>query len=220
MSNAPLALLGGTFNPPHTGHIAPALAAVEELGIARLGLMPCRIPPHKDTAGIAQQHRVNMVTAVCSGHPVLYPELIELSLPPPSYTVNTLRALRKTHPDAALCFLIGDDSLYNLSKWYEWEALLDYCHLIIMRRNVEHATLSPEIQAFTEQYRTTQPDAIRDTRCGQVYFAATPMQNISSTWLRNQIARAGTVNVPTVSRWLDPAVADYIEQHQLYVPTT
>ncbi|MCU7554332.1 nicotinate (nicotinamide) nucleotide adenylyltransferase [Alteromonas sp. ASW11-19] len=220
MSNTPLALLGGTFNPPHTGHIEPALAAVEELGIARLGLMPCRIPPHKDTAGIAQQHRINMVNAVCAGHPTLYPELIELSLPPPSYTVNTLRALRKAHPNNALCFLIGDDSLYNLSKWYEWEALLDYCHLIIMRRNVDQDTLSPEIEAFTVQHRTTHPEVIRETTRGHVYFASTPLQNISSTSLRNQIARAGTVNLPAISRWLAPSVADYIEQHQLYVPTT
>ena len=125
------AILGGTFNPPHKGHIGAALKAADEIGVNHVHLMPCKLAPHK-SVGVSESHRVKMIELCAQNNDRLIPELIELTLPSPSYTVKSLRALKEKSDDT-ICFFIGADSLYNLDKWYEWEHLLDYCHLVVMR---------------------------------------------------------------------------------------
>ncbi|WP_218310626.1 nicotinate (nicotinamide) nucleotide adenylyltransferase [Alteromonas antoniana] len=215
--NTSLALLGGTFNPPHKGHIGPALEAIKEIGVSRLGLMPCKLPPHKCVGGIDEKHRVNMVQAVCKQSALLYPELIELSLPSPSYTVQTLRELRRQHPKATVYFLIGYDSLYNLPSWHEWQQLTDYCHLTVMRRTDGNVALSAELTAFIDARREYEPDIMSGKPGGSIYFADTTLHTVSSTALREAIA--GTTRNETASlakEWLEPDVIDYIYKHQLY----
>ena len=212
-----VAILGGTFNPPHKGHIAPALEAVKEIGVSRLGLMPCKIPPHKSVTGIDEKHRVSMVEAVCSQSELLYPELIELSLPSPSYTVQTLRELRRYQPDTAVYFLIGYDSLYNLPSWYEWQRLTDYCHIVVMRRASDDHQLSKELAAFIDARLAREPDILAGSTSGSIYFADTTLHTVSSTQLRKAIAGTTYENTPAlVKEWLEPSVIDYIYKHQLY----
>lgn len=216
-TNSGIAVLGGTFNPPHKGHILPALQAIKELGVTRLGLMPCKIPPHKSVAGISEQHRVNMITAVCSQSDVLYPELIELSLPSPSYTVRTLRELRREYPNSPLYFLIGYDSLYNLASWYEWQQLTDYCHLVVMKRNSDELKLSPMLNEFVDARREHSPETLSQRTHGNIYFANTALQPVSSTEIRDSVYDAGaSVRPAMVEQWLEPAVIDYIYENKLY----
>lgn len=214
-----IAVLGGTFNPPHLGHIQPALQAIKTLGIPRLGVMPCKLPPHKDTQGISEQHRVRMVNALCEGHDQLYPELIELSLPAPSYTVKTLRALKQAQPGRTICFLLGEDSLYNLPTWYEWQQLTDYCHLVVMRRTTGELGCSEQVQNFVAQHQTTDSQRLLEQDHGGLYMADTALRDISSTELRALIAtsQANPEHNEALSQWLDPAVINYIKQHRLYV---
>lgn len=217
MTEQPIALLGGTFNPPHKGHIAPALEAIREIGVTRLGLMPCKIPPHKSVAGISEAHRVNMVHAVCEGDDSLYPELIELTLPSPSFTVQTLRELRHRHPDTTVYFLIGYDSLYNLTSWHQWQQLTEYCHLIVMRREGVSDTLSADLSAFIHARTESSPVKLAESTHGNVYFADTGLHPVSSTLLRDIIASTAGEQPPALAKeWLAPGVIDYIYKHQLY----
>jgi len=206
------AILGGTFNPPHLGHIEPALHLLPALKTDKLGLMPCKIAPHKSVS-VNEKHRVNMVHLCCELDKRLYPELIELSLPAPSYTVKTLQAL-KQRDNQTICFFIGADSLYNLASWFEWEHLLDYCHLIVMRRNSETFLLPESLVEWLNANKTEDYEQLHTRPNGCILLADTPLHTVSSTELRNAIHD----NEPKelIDRWLPSAVKDYIYQHQLY----
>jgi nicotinate-nucleotide adenylyltransferase len=206
------ALLGGTFNPPHFGHLKPALHAISVLNIEKLGLMPCKIAPHKPVF-IDEKHRVNMVKLACEFDERLYPELIELALPSPSYTINTLKALHKS-TDERIYFLIGADSLYNLTKWFEWNALLDYCHLVVMRRDGETFTPPDDIARWVTENKAKNVNELHTSSVGRVLLVNTPLHPISSTQLRALITDSDSID--TAAKWLPEPVATYINTHHLY----
>lgn len=216
------AILGGTFNPPHSGHIEPALHLLADLKIDKLGLMPCKIAPHKSVS-VNEDHRVNMVKLCCEQDDRLYPELIELSLPSPSYTVKTLKAL-KARDNQTICFFIGADSLYNIKSWFEWEHLLDYCHLIVMRRDSDTFTPSDDVVEWLDANKTDDFAQLHTKPNGYVLLANTPLRPISSTQLRHAIQTNVTSNLNKVTsketklveQWLPPAVLNYIHTHKLY----
>ncbi|GEA13297.1 nicotinate (nicotinamide) nucleotide adenylyltransferase [Alteromonas sp. KUL49] len=205
------AILGGTFNPPHHGHITPALEVATHLGIKKLGLMPCKIAPHKPVQ-VEQKHRVNMVKVLCETDQRLYPELIELELPSPSYTVKTLKAL-KQRDKHTICFFIGADSLYTLHKWYVWETLLDYCHIVVMRRDDQQYSPPDHILPWLEAHTTTDVNTLHTAENGYVYLANSGLVTVSSTELRTKIQHEDDDNM---QQWLSQPVLDYIRHHKLY----
>ena len=214
------AILGGTFNPPHKGHIEAALSAADELGVHEVHLMPCKLAPHK-AVGVSETHRVRMIELCAQTNNRLIPELIELTLPSPSYTVKTLRAL-KENSDDTICFFIGADSLYNLNKWYEWEHLLDYCHLVVMRRDDEEFSPACAIQAWLDTHVSDDKNVIHTEPAGKVVLTNTPLYNVSSTEIREVLASATPADKGHVLEgspaelWLENAVLEYINEHQLY----
>ena len=219
-------LFGGTFNPPHQGHVGAALNTLNELGFDRLGLMPCKIPPHKSTAGISEQHRVEMVKRACEVDARLYPELIELSLPEPSYTVKTLQAIRQREADNPICFFMGEDSWLTLTTWYQWPELLKLAHLVVMRRPAENnrvqaanePVLSSELIQLKQLHQVTGPAQLATRPCGQIYFAQSPLFDVSSTQLRQALATMDTQSSYTnPDDWLSPSVLHYIREKRLYV---
>tara|TARA_B100000586_G_scaffold45324_2_gene29446 strand:+ start:7 stop:708 length:702 start_codon:yes stop_codon:yes gene_type:complete len=217
------AILGGTFNPPHKGHIGAALKAADEIGVNHVHLMPCKLAPHK-SVGVSESHRVKMIELCAQNNDRLIPELIELTLPSPSYTVKTLRALKEKSDDT-ICFFIGADSLYNLDKWYEWEHLLDYCHLVVMRRDDEKFSPPPAIQAWLDCHVANDKNVIHAKPAGHVVLTNTPLFSVSSTEIRVVLASAATSeksgtpnssNADLSNLWLEESVLDYINEHQLY----
>ena len=214
------AILGGTFNPPHKGHIEAALSAADELGVHEVHLMPCKLAPHK-AVDVSETHRVRMIELCAQTNNRLIPELIELTLPSPSYTVKTLRAL-KENSDDTICFFIGADSLYNLDKWYEWEHLLDYCHLVVMRRDDEEFSPPCAIQAWLDTHVSDDKNVIHTEPAGKVVLTNTPLYNVSSTEIREVLASATPADKGHVLEgspaelWLENAVLEYINEHQLY----
>jgi nicotinate-nucleotide adenylyltransferase len=212
------AVLGGTFNPPHMGHINAALNAADALNIDQVHLMPCKIPPHKPVS-VSEEHRVRMTELCCENNARLVPELIELSLPSPSYTVKTLRAL-KQQSKQSICFFIGADSLYNLDKWFEWEQLLKYCHLVVMRRDSESLTPNDAISAWLNEYSAKNAQIIHKQPFGSVILVDTPLYPVSSTDVRNVLRmgrRENNANTINVNEWVPRNVLDYIAANQLYI---
>lgn len=212
-------ILGGTFNPPHYGHTLPALAIAKQLGASRLGLMPCRHPPHKEADGTMTKHRIEMVRLMCSGDALLYPELIELSLPTPSFTIQTLKALRKNNPSQTLIFLLGQDSLYNLEDWFQWQDILSYCHIVVMSRAdnaVDWQRLSGELVKWLNRHQVPDPECLKMCQQGYVWLAPTPLYPISSGQLRHWLQRSDETCYEKARQWLPSAVLAYIRKHQLY----
>lgn len=131
----PVGILGGTFDPVHNGHLAAAEGARHLLGLDRVYLMPNGQPPHKPGQRITPaHHRRAMVEAVVARNPHLALLADEVERPEPSYTVETLRRLTAAHPDWAIHFIVGMDSLINLQTWREPEAILQLATLVVVNR--------------------------------------------------------------------------------------
>jgi nicotinate-nucleotide adenylyltransferase len=127
------AIFGGTFDPPHIGHILPLQETADILNLTEISLMPANIPALKK--GISKgQHRVAMTRLLCAEDPRLKINLTEFSRESVSYTVDTLKHMKKTEPKQAIIFIVGLDSLLSLHKWHEWDQLFKYCHLVVMLR--------------------------------------------------------------------------------------
>ena len=215
---APVCVFGGTFNPPHLGHVRACLQAADEIDVARVGLMPAKVPPHKKTDGVSEHHRVAMVQRACEASDRLYPQLIELELAEPSYSVKTLQALREQHPEAPLIFIIGEDSWRNLTSWHQWQQLSQLCHLLVLRRATTDTPLAPELTTFADRHGTDEVQRLHTELSGLVYFAQTGLQPISSTQLRKWLGAESSVpDSAQVDDWVSQSVLHYIKENRLYV---
>lgn len=137
MREIPTGLLGGTFNPVHEGHLALARAALEAFGLDEVWLVPCAVPPHKTTTGLAPDaDRLAMLrlAAETGSGGRLRVSGIEMLLPHPSYTLRTLEALRAAHPDRAFAFIIGGDTLTQLHTWHRPLDVLPLARFVTLAR--------------------------------------------------------------------------------------
>lgn len=121
-----IGIFGGTFNPPHNGHLQAATVAMARLGLDMLYVIPAGVPPHKTLEPDMPKEvaRYRMATRVFADLPRVIMSDMELTRPGPSYTIDTVRELRKLHPSARLFLLMGTDMFLSLECWYQAEALI------------------------------------------------------------------------------------------------
>jgi nicotinate-nucleotide adenylyltransferase len=197
---ARVGLLGGTFNPPHLGHLVCAQEARDQLGLDRVLLVPTRVPPHKVVEvepGV--EHRVAMCRAAAEPDPGLGVSLVDVRRDGASYTVDTLRRLHADAPGDELTFIVGGDMAHSLPTWRVPESVLDLAILAVAGR----AELSRG--AIVERLRGLRgvPDRLR--------FFDMPRMDISSSLIRARIVDRRPV------RYLVPdGVVAYIERNALY----
>ncbi len=130
-----IGILGGTFNPVHLGHLRLAEEAQEKLKLDRVIFIPAKIPPHKERKGIAgARDRFRMTVLATQDHDKLFVSAIELDRPGKSYSIDTLRQLRKKYPAARLFFLIGSDSVPELPAWKNIDRLLELAQFMAAGR--------------------------------------------------------------------------------------
>jgi nicotinate-nucleotide adenylyltransferase len=133
-----IGVFGGTFDPPHHGHLVIAADVHDALGLDRVLLVPSAVPPHKrNTVQAAAEVRLEMLHAAVRGDPRFQVDDLELRRPGPSYTVDTLRALRERFPGAELFFLIGADNVRELSSWREPEEIVRLARIVVVPRGCE-----------------------------------------------------------------------------------
>jgi nicotinate-nucleotide adenylyltransferase len=194
-----LGILGGTFNPPHLGHLVCAQEAYLELDLDRVMLVPARIPPHKPVEHEpGPEHRLELCRlAVCDDDRFEVSD-IELGRDGPSYTVDTLQELTSTASPYELFLIVGGDIAVGLPRWRDPERVLDLATLAIAKRR---GTAREAVQ--------TSLDALRGGE--RARFFQMPRIGVSSTMIRRRV-RAGQP-----IRYLVPdRVADYIDSHDLY----
>ena len=132
---ARLGLLGGTFNPPHLGHLVCAQEACDQLGLDRVLLVPVHTPPHKEAAGDpGVEARVELCELAVAGDERLGVSRIDADVPGPSFTVDTLIRLHEHHPGDQLTFVVGGDMAHSLPSWREPEAILELAELAVAER--------------------------------------------------------------------------------------
>jgi nicotinate-nucleotide adenylyltransferase len=193
-------ILGGTFNPPHLGHLVCAHEACFQLGLDRVLLVPARVPPHKpveEEPGV--EHRVEMCRLAAGGEGTwLEVSELEARRPGPSYTVDTLEELRTATPGNELVLIVGGDIAAGFRAWREPARVLSLATLAVATR----PGTSPE-QVASE---------LKGIEGGErAAFFPMPEIGVSSTMLRERIHRGE----PT--RYLMPdAVRAYVEERGLY----
>lgn len=132
--NGPIALLGGTFDPVHYGHLRVAEEARQKLGLDRLYLLPSGQPPHRGTPGADSCQRLEMLDLALGEFPNLSLDDRETRRPGPSYMVDTLTDIRLDAPACPLLLLIGQDAANQLHTWYEWRQLFSLAHIVVLHR--------------------------------------------------------------------------------------
>jgi nicotinate-nucleotide adenylyltransferase len=192
-----LGILGGTFNPPHLGHIALARSAREELGLGRVVLMAAHSASHKSVDGDpGPEGRLEMCRLAVGDEHGLGVCGLEIERGGPSYTVDTLRAVHETHPEAELTFIVGADMARTLPTWREPEELVKLASLAVAER--EDAGREDVLRALTP---------LR----AEVAFLGMGRVEISSSLVRERVAEGRSVR-----GLVAPAVAEYIDEHELY----
>jgi len=130
-----LGIFGGTFDPPHIGHLIVAQDAWAALGLDRVIFVPAASPPHKLRSGITPPAlRLEMLKAAVAGDPRFEVDDLELRRAGPSYTVDTLRELRARYPAASLFFLLGSDQFRELRSWREPDEIARLARLVVLSR--------------------------------------------------------------------------------------
>lgn len=194
-----IGILGGTFDPPHLGHLILAQAALDALKLAQVLFLPVADPPHKhDRSLTSVEHRLAMVTAAIADNPRFALSRVDLDRPGPHYTVDTLAILTHTYPDAALYFLMGGDSLHDLLTWRDPGGIVAQAYLAVMRRPGSTFDLSGLAARIPEIER-------------RVVFVDAPEIGISATTLRERLRADHSIRYQ-----VPDAVERYILSHKLY----
>lgn len=187
-----IALLGGSFDPPHLGHLHLAYQALEQLGCDEVRFIPAHQQPLKGASALsAPAHRLAMVRLMVEGVPGMRVDPIETERGGLSFAVDTVRALRAAEPGAEFCFLLGADAAATLHRWREPAVLASLCRIIVCTRGEESLAL-PDGTPPVERLATRRFD-------------------LSATEVRARV-RAGL----PVRGWVTDAVAAYIAACGLY----
>jgi len=204
-------LFGGSFDPVHRGHVATAEELQSRFPFREIRFLPAARSPLK-SAATADVHRLAMLDLALSGKQGLTIDTRELHRPAPSYSIDTLRELRaEVGTDAALVFILGMDSFIELPRWKDWQHLTDYAHLLVVSRPGSQPLFSPVLGDWLEKHRITAAQSLESRPLGRVMLLETTAHAVASRDIRAAIASR-----QDTSRWLNPAVRDYIEQHRLY----
>ncbi|MDP6197645.1 MAG: nicotinate-nucleotide adenylyltransferase [Porticoccaceae bacterium] len=211
-NNMAVALFGGTFNPIHNGHLRIATELTEVLQVEHIRIIPCAFPPHRVEPQASAGQRLAMLQAATVNQPRLVADDIELHRSTPSFSIDTVALVREQMtPQQPLFFCIGMDALNSINTWQRWEELLHHCHIVVSSRPGVEAPKSGPVADWVEEYRCDDLRLVQKKPAGNIYFCDLTMLEISSTDIRNKIARGDSINFLTPD-----AVVEYIQQHHLY----
>jgi len=187
-------VFGGTFDPPHIGHLIVAEHVREHLGLGKILFVPASIPPHKGMKETAEpHHRLEMLQISVKGNRFFDISDIELQRGGVSYTVDTLRQLQSASPNDALFFLLGMDMLIEFHTWRSQQEILDLAEVVVLTR--------PDFR-MPELDRSLQR---RITMCRVSEIG------VSSSEIRRRVKEGRSIHYMVV-----PAVEAYIQRHRLY----
>ena len=202
-----IAILGGTFDPIHNGHLAAAQSVAETFQVDEFHFVPAFTPPHKTSRQMTSPfHRFAMVALATISIDRFRTSTIEVDALEKRYTVETLEAMKKSFPGAELLFVIGTDMYQEIESWRDYRRLFELAHLVVVNR--PGFPFREDIAAF--QILREKKSVTLPAKTG-VFYLPFIEQPISSTEIRDDRRRGANV-----SQRLPPLVWSYIEKHQLY----
>jgi nicotinate-nucleotide adenylyltransferase len=203
-----IAILGGTFDPIHNGHLAAASSVAETFQVDEVQFVPAFSPPHKQRHGISSPfHRFAMVALATVSIDRFRPSTIEVDALERRYTVETLESMKQAYPGAEFLFIVGTDMYQEIETWKNFRRLFELAHLVIVNRpgfpfrdDIAPYQIINENQTVT---KLPQEPA--------VFYLPFVQQPISSSAIREDRKRGERVR-----QWLPPDVWSYIEKNKLY----
>lgn len=195
-----IGILGGTFDPPHVGHLWLASLAADSLDLHRVLFMPAAQPPHKRRRGISSiTERLLMTRLAIAGNARFEISTLEVGRPGPSYTVDSVEELQQTHGDAQLFLLMAADSLAHIDEWREPDRLLSLIEWAVGPRP---GTELPDADALRHRFGSA---------AGRIHLLEGPSLDVSASAIRRRVAAGQTI------RYLVPqAVEELILEKGLY----
>lgn len=191
---------GGTFDPPHLGHVILAAEAFYQLELDSLQWILTPFPPHKNNLPITPvEVRLEMLKLVVDKHPGFEISLVDLNRDPPHYAADTVEIIRAENPNSKLVYLIGEDSLIDLPEWYAPNRFL---------ANVDQLAVALRPQINTD---LTKLESYLPGLRGKIHYLSDTMLQISSSFIRERVRNNGPV-----SHLLDPEVYEYLDENKLY----
>jgi nicotinate-nucleotide adenylyltransferase len=206
-----IGIMGGMFDPVHIGHIRVAVAAQKALRLDQVRLVPCGIPNHRDQALCSSLQRLDMLQLAVAENPGLVVDDRELNREGTSYTYDTLSSLRREFRQAGLFFILGVDAFATLDQWHRWRQLFELCHFVVIERPGYQGALSDDLQDQMLRRRAGNVSELFDKKYGSIFDMEGLDSPVSSSMVRDHIARNDSLD-----HLLDPAVASYLDKHQLY----
>lgn len=211
LEDEPVALLGGTFDPVHYGHLRCANEAREKLGLNRLYLLPAGNPPHRETPRATVRQRLDMLQLACGEFHQLGIDDRETRRSGPSYMSETLKELRAARRKRPLMLLVGQDAANQLHTWHQWERLFELAHIVILTRPDIPARYPPVLAGQVQRRLVSDVKILFERAAGAVFHLRVESIDISSSGIR-QIIRSGG----SPASKLPAAVLGYIIRNRLY----
>ena len=184
----PIGIFGGTFDPIHYGHLRSAFEMMQALEFAEVRFIPCSDPPHRGVTYASARQRYELVEVAIAGQDGFVADDRELRRGGPSYTIDTVLALREEFPDRPLGLIIGMDAFLGLPTWHRWEEILDHAHIVVAHRPGWKA---PDIGVLGElivEHGTHRVADLHAARSGLVHIHAVTQLEIASTEIRELVA--------------------------------
>ena len=197
-----IGIMGGTFNPVHTGHLIIAQQALTLLKLDKVWFMPAGDPPHKDDNILDKDLRKRMVELAIQGNSGFELFSYELGKERPSYSAITMTELAGLYPDNEFFFIMGADSLMDFDKWYHPEVICSHTSLVCAdRNNISDNKLEVVKKQLEEAYGA------------RIYLIDTPQLELSSSDIRSRLK-----NNTSSARYMVPeTVFEFIIENRLYI---
>ena len=183
----PIGIFGGTFDPIHYGHLRTAFEMLQALRFAGIRFVPSGDPPHRGTTFAPAALRLEMVRAAVASEASFVVDDCEIRRAGPSYTVDTLIAIRAEHPQTPLGLIVGMDAFLGLTSWHRWHEILDYAHIVVAHRPGWRAPDIGPLGALIAAHGTHRIDDLHEQRNRLIYIHAVTQLEISSTEIRELV---------------------------------
>lgn len=213
-----IGLMGGSFDPVHAGHLRAAEEISERLALDEVVFIPTLVSPHKSSETmVSPSHRLNMLDLSVRRNPRFKVSDLELRREPPSYTVDTLRALKQDSPENRYYFIMGCELFAEIDTWKDFSELFDYSSFVVLcRPGYDFADSASPIplaleNEFRYSYSNTGMEVFAHKSSNELFFADIAGMRVSSTEVRELASRGNSL------RYLVPReVEEYIVENGLY----
>ena len=185
---SPIGIFGGTFDPIHYGHLRTAFEMLQALRFEEVRFVPSGDPPHRGETVAKATLRLDMVRVAVEGQSGFVVDDCELRRDGPSYTIDTLTAMREEHGDASLGLILGMDAFLGLTSWRRWDEILDIAHIVVAHRPGWRAPDIGKLGEMITAHGTHRVDDLHETGSGCIYIHAVTQLEIASTEIRDLIA--------------------------------